>query len=61
MERRLMQESYCNFAQYIDEQFICWYTGKQCTNNDIPNKYTCMEYQRHNKKIRKGDRQIWQA
>lgn len=37
-------ESYCTLAQYIDEQFICWGTGKPCTLHDMPNQYICSKY-----------------
>lgn len=40
-------------ATYIEEEYICWYTGRPCTISPIPNKYLCHTYdsniQKHNK------------
>lgn len=35
---------YCEKAQYQDNEYICWYTGKPCTITPIPNKYQCHLY-----------------
>ena len=44
---------YCDMATYIEEEYICWYTGRPCTISPIPNKYLCHTYDsnvhKHNK------------
>lgn len=37
-------ESLCDKAQYIDEMYICWYTGEPCTISGLPNKFECKRY-----------------
>ena len=35
---------YCDKAEYCENKYICWYTGKPCTISPIPNKYECRLY-----------------
>lgn len=44
---------YCDMATYIDEEYICWYTGRPCTTSPIPNKYQCHTYDRNRNNILK--------
>ena len=46
-------DSYCDRAQYIDEQFICWYTGLPCDKSPA-DMFKCRKYDIEKKKeIRK--------
>lgn len=40
---------YCEKAEYVDDNYICWYTGKPCTILPIPNKYQCLTYDKNRK------------
>lgn len=39
---------YCEHAAYIENEFICWYTGKPCTITPLPSRYMCSIYSRKN-------------
>lgn len=40
----MSQNIYCDKAEYIDNDYICWYTGKPCTISPVPNLYLCNLY-----------------
>jgi hypothetical protein len=42
-------DSYCDKAQYIDNEYICWYTGEVCKYY-VPNMYECSIYNKQSKK-----------
>lgn len=43
---------YCEQATFIDNDYICWYTGKPCTISPIPNKYECFIYSKNKNYIK---------
>ena len=45
--------SMCEYAQYIDEHYICIETGKECGLRMHPNQYYCRDYTKY--KYNKGD------
>ena len=51
-------DSYCEKAQYIDDQFICWFTGRPCEQHPA-DMFKCRRYDVEKKKeIRRTKKDI---
>lgn len=38
------KETYCEYGEYIDNEYICKATGKVCSF-PVPNQYECYKYE----------------
>ena len=46
------ERNYCEYAEYIDETYICKQSGKDCYLGFFPNCWECNLYKQHKRGIR---------
>lgn len=46
------ERNYCEYAEYIDETYICKQSGKDCSLGFFPNCWECNLYKQHKRGIR---------
>ena len=46
------EKIYCEYAEYIDECFICKLSGESCDLGLLPSRYECSRYCREGYRLR---------